>query len=412
MFPPSFSINVVERPPISSYNRAVILNRVYWFGPISRTEIAKTTGLRFASVSELSGDLIDQGFLKVVGYTGSIGGRKRELLGVNPEAGYIIGLDVGASRIRGVLMDFVGDGICSEALETSTESRDDILDQMADLIRHFLSEVPKGGRIFGIGVGVAGIVDRKRGFVNLAKNLAGWRRFSLRDWCWKEFEIPLFIDNSVNSMARAEIWFGKLRGCRDAIYINFGLGLGAAIIVDGRIYSGFSNAAGEVGGIEIYVKDVSGNLQKVLIGSTLSGAGIARKAMCAIRCGRESVISDVGDNVTARDVALAAEKGDGLALEIFRDVGCHLGELMVFLIDTLNPEYIVIGGGVARASHLFLERAREIVKNKVLDELRDGLKIEVSAFIGEDNRWDLAGAYGAATLVLEDILAVPQLSPF
>ncbi len=411
MFPlTSNSFYTTEKSNIRARNKAVILNKVYWFGPISRTEIAKTTGIRSAGVSELSNELVSEGFLKVAGYAGSIGGRKRELLNIDPEAGYVIGLDVGAARIRGILIDFAGNEICSDTLETRTEGRDAILGQMADLIRHFLSDVPQDGRVFGIGVGVAGVVDRKRGFVNLAKNLPGWRQFSLNDWCSSEFELPLFIENSVNAMARAEEWFGKLRGSRDAVFINLGVGLGAAIIADGKVYGGFSNAAGEVGGIDIYVESDSKGFERVSIGNILSGAGIAREAKRLLRSGRGSIIADTGDGVTAQELALAAEKGDGLALELFRKLGYYLGELMVFFIDILNPEFIVVGGGLARAGHLFLDYAREVVETKTLDELRGGLKIELSTFIGENNLWDMTGSYGAASLVLEDMLAIPQLA--
>ena len=83
---------------------------------------------------------------------------------------------------------------------------------------------------------------------------------------------------------------------------------------------------------------------------------------------------------------------------------------MVFFIDILNPEVIVVGGGLARAGHLFLDRAREVVETKTLDELRGGLRIELSTFIGENNLWDITGSYGAASLVLEDMLAIPQLA--
>src|SRR5438093_893236 len=284
---------------------------------------------------------------------------------------YIIGVDLGGTKISaGALSADGADTHGMRSIPTQSElGAEGVVDRIVALIEGvILDTINETGAsrkdFLGIGVGAPGPLDREKGIVVVAPNL-GWRDFPLRDRIANRLKLHATLDNDANCATVGEWWLGAARGGRDVVGITIGTGIGGGLIINGDLYHGASDVAGEIGHTTI---DVNGRLCKCgnygCLEAYASGPAIATRAREAlIREDAASLLPSLVDGqlerLTAETVYTAAKKGDGLANEIVRDTAKYLGAGIATLLNVINPDVVVVAGGVTAAGDaLFAPAAR------------------------------------------------------
>jgi glucokinase len=246
----------------------------------------------------------------------------------------------------------------------------------------------KPADIAGIGVSCGSPLDPIAGVIQSPPNLATWIDVPIVDILSSEFSRPVSLENDANAGAMAEHRFGAGRGTRHMVFLTMGTGLGAGIVIDGRLHQGVTDSAGEIGHVRLTRTGPVGYRKAGSVEGWASGGGMAqvaeREMRAARKAGRTSPLFDLppGHSVTARDVALAAHGADKLALRITGICGRKLGETLAILVDILNPECIVIGGLAMRFGELVLKPARKRMRKEALGPSAAACKV-VPAQLGE-----------------------------
>jgi predicted NBD/HSP70 family sugar kinase len=385
-------------------NRSAVLRKLYFDGPLSRQELAPATGLSSGSISNVVAELTADGLLEEAGSVDSDGGRPRTLLRVARRSAYLIGADVGETRVRVELFDLALTELARAERPLAADGYD--VDRVVGHIRDAVADVLRDAGVspdllLGVGVGVPGIVDRSspRGAVVHGQTV-GWDAVPLssllRSADVLPVEVPLFIDNGAKTLGQAEMWFGAGRGARHAVIALIGSGVGACVITDGRPYGGAHSSAGEWGHTTMRVHG-----RRCRCGSL----GCLEAYVSA-----ESVLdrwADVGgspgsiDEETALAALLAtAVSGDDKAVALLDETAEYLGAGIADLVNLFNPERIIISGwaGLLLGRH-FLPAVHRAAASYALRHPMERTTIELGR-LGPD-----AVTVGAATLPLADFLA-------
>ncbi|MBW8349461.1 ROK family transcriptional regulator [Bacillus sp. IITD106] len=386
---------------MKSLNRTIILNKIRRDGPISRAQIAKETKLTPPTVSSLVSELIEKELVVESEQGESIGGRKPTLLVINSNRFYIIGLDVGAKKIRAILIDLAGKTIDkTQTLISAPISKDDLL----VLIKRTISDLTNAHdtkEIIGIGVGMHGAVDVEKGTSLFAPGL-NLRDIPIKKSLEMEYEVPVIVDNDVRAMAFGEYWFTDEKKDENIVTVNIGNGVGAGIVLNGKIFHGKSDLAGEIGHMTIDLHGRTCSCGNIGCWQTLiSGPAIAEAAVRRIELSSKSMLTDMVDGVLRRvegkTVYEAASRGDALSIEILEKTGEYIGIGLTNLIHILNPAKIIIGGGVASASPIILPKIKETIAQRGLTQQAKATPIFCS------NLGSYGTALGASALVLGEI---------
>ncbi|MGO8718423.1 MAG: ROK family protein [Acidobacteriaceae bacterium] len=244
-------------------------------------------------------------------------------------------------------------------------------------------------QVEAIGISCGGPLDRVAGVIQSPPNLPTWREVPIVPILQREFGVNCRLENDANAGALAEHRFGAGQGVQHMIFLTMGTGLGAGVIIDGHLYHGASDMAGEIGHIRLTASGPIGYNKVGSVEGWASGAGIAqaayRQVTDAIEKGEvTSLAAQFATNriLTAKDVANAARQGDELAKQIIRNTGIRLGEVLAILVDLLNPELIVIGGLAVRLGENLLEPARSVMEREALPAAARACSI-VPASLGE-----------------------------
>ncbi len=311
-----------------------------------------------------------------------------------------MGFDIGGTKCSVVLGEAVpaGQGSASGATIRITTKRvlptDRAVFEMIELIYSTAEKmlVEKGvaaGDIRAIGISCGGPLNSKRGLILSPPNLPGWDNIPLVEMTEKRFGVPVTLQNDANACAVAEWRYGAGRGFNHLIFLTFGTGMGAGLILNGQLYSGTTDLAGEVGHIRLSDNGPAGFGKEGSFEGWCSGGGIAQSAQVGARknlqMGRPVSFCDSMSGLpalTAKIVAEAALQGDEIALEVFRQTGRYLGRGLSLLIDILNPELIIIGSIYARAKILLEPEMNAMIEQEAIGDARRGCRIVPSA-LGE-----------------------------
>jgi glucokinase-like ROK family protein len=377
-------------------------------GRISRTEISNITGWSKAKASQEIRSLVDKGYLVEFGEGISQGGRKPRLLRINNQLGYIAGIDIGATSLDIALADVTGMILQRRSEPTDVHlSPETVLGRCSELLLgliHAQGVTPP--QILGIGVGVPGPVDFARGVLVAPPLMPEWENFLIRDFFKRTFPSAfVVVDNDVNIMALGEQRAGEGTGVDHFIFIKIGTGIGAGIISNGKIHRGSDGSAGDIGHICV---DKEGPLcacgNKGCLEAMAAGPAIASKAMQAARNGNSSTLRQIGESkggvIRPEDVNAACREGDQAALDIIRDSGQMIGDVLASLVNFFNPSYIFIGGGIANFGNHLLVAIRRAVLHRSLPLATTHLSIKFSR-MGSN-----AGVVGAISLALDYLFAI------
>ena len=309
----------------------------------------------------------------------------------------VLAIDIGGTKLAAGIVGTDGRILARGEVPTlAAEGPERVLDRLIRLAKGLL-EMPgiPADEIQRIGIGCAGPVDRQAGLILNPPNLPGWTRVPLVERIESALGRTAVLENDANAAALGEFRYGAGKGANSLVYLTVSTGIGAGIILDGKIWHGLKDGAGEVGHMTL-VPDgpLCGCGNRGCLEALASGPAIARRAREALATGRESSLRDVPDP-TAADVARLAREGDALAGEVWRETVVCLGLGVAALITILAPERVVIGGGVAMAGDVLFEPLRREVRHRVKLVAVESVLI-LPAALGQD-----VGILGAAAVALE-----------
>ncbi|MHB1005937.1 MAG: ROK family protein [Chloroflexota bacterium] len=313
----------------------------------------------------------------------------------------IVGVDLGGTRFRVCLAN--REGVILERtshLTLADGGLDAVIHRLVDGVRHILDGQDLA-RVLGMGLGAPGPLDPWAGIVLYAPNMPGWRDVPLRDRLRAALGIPVYINNDANLGGLGELFFGAGRGLTDLVYITVSTGIGGGVIAGGRLLLGGNGLAGEIGHMVVQVGGpLCGCGNSGCLEAMASGTAIARAARAGLEAGARGTMLTLAqgalDRVDAAIVERAAREGDELAGEIMREAGTYLGIGIVNVIHLLDPQMVIVGGGVSRAGDLILGPAREVLATRLMPGFRGKSRLVASA-LGDD-----AGLMGAVALVLAE----------
>lgn len=380
-----FSPNAVHQNwNVKNINKLALLDLIR-FSPagMSRAEIARKLSISRAAVSSIVNDLIEHQLIKESDSTTNIRGRRPVILELNPGFGYLVGIDLGATHLRIILTDFNAQVIEDLEIEIDiTSDPDDTLKVIIDRLDRIITNanIPKN-KIAGLGFGVPGPVQGDGSTVVSPPIMPGWGGYPIRDKIKGFCDCPVAVGNDADLGALGEWALGAGRGEDFVLYIKVGTGIGMGLLINGKIYQGASGSAGEIGHITI---DEDGPLCSCgnygCLEAIAGGNAISIRANKLIESGERTILRDPKRDkpITAKDVALAAEKGDHLAQQIISEAGNYIGIAVANVINLFNPGIVVVGGGVAQVGDLLLEPIRFAIKERSLVSASKAVRINSS----------------------------------
>lgn len=314
----------------------------------------------------------------------------------------VLALDVGGTKIITALVSSKYKMIAREySLTQAAEGPEAVTKRILNTIDRFLSSRNMSPSQLGaISIAIAGLIDMDRGVVTASPNLPGWYDIPLRDITKEKYKINTFLINDANAAILGEHRLGAGKGLSNLVLLTLGTGIGGGIIINGKLYLGASGGAAEIGHMIIEVNGPECNCGSFgCLEMLVSGKAIAREAIRRISDGEKSslfnTVAGKIENITAREVDQAARDGDSLAQEVIAAAATYLGAGLVSLVNLLNPEAIIIGGGLANMGDLLLEPAKQIVMERAFRLSAQAVRI-VPAQLGED-----AGVFGAAIVAFQ-----------
>lgn len=350
---------------VKKNNTSLVFRTVTQQEPISRADIAQASGLNKATVSSLVNELLDKQLVYESGPGESSGGRRPVLLHYNHVAGYSIGIDVGVNYILGVVTDLKGKIIAEHHVNMKNSSFEFVMEQVKATIQTLMKDLPNSPYgVVGIGIGIPGIVD-KQGKVLLAPNL-GWKNCEIKQLIEKEFELPVIIENEANAGAYGEKQFGVGKKSNDIIYVSAGIGIGVGLILNNNLYQGLSGFSGEMGHMVIQM-----NGAPCSCGSKGCWEAYASEHALLNKAGVEK-------DTTLESLIELATNNDLSAIGLFKEIGQYLGYGINNIINTFNPEQIIIGNRLAMAKEWIEQPLLDIVYSHALSFQQKDLQINFS----------------------------------
>lgn len=312
---------------------------------------------------------------------------------------YNIGVDIGGTNVKIALVDEKGIIAYSNSVPTRAEmGYEYTIQNIINTIKESLKESNNDiSNIGGIGFGLPGQIDSMNGIVRLLPNIPGWVEVPLAKIVQSEFNVPVKLDNDVRVATLGELNFGAGKGCQNLVCITVGTGVGSGIVLNGQLIRGASMTAGEIGHV-VVEKDngeICGCGSRGCLEAYASGPSVVKMAKEYIMGGKSTKFKEIaqGNEITPFMVYEAAKQGDAVAKQIFNIVGEYLGVAMVSVVNLLNPEKIIVGGGVGQAGDLILNPIREAIQKRCIPTSAAAVSV-VPAQLGES-----AGVVGASILV-------------
>src|SRR5215216_6313761 len=399
---------VGDQESLRQINLSTVLTHLRQNAPISRAALAEMTGLNRATITRLVRELMEHGFVRETGFQSLRAERPSILLQLDPDAGCIIGAEIEIKFGSAILTDLSARILWHQEIDfEDSEDQNAILNSTAGLIRQAYIKAGETNRqILGLGMSLPGLVDVSSGVLLFAPNMR-WSDVPVKQWLEKEFNIPIYVDNKANMAALAESYFGAARDSNYVLYINITAGVGSGIVLNQRILPGASGLAGEVGHMTINPNGPQCNCGSYGCWETyVSALAVFRRVREAILDGAKSDlaegIQDGFERITVPLMVEAARRGDQVALAAFQETGFYLGVGLANLINTFNPQKVVLGGYVTQAYEFLLPVIQKTVQERALRWPREAAEIVVATYLND------ASLMGAVATVYGQILSNPN----
>ncbi|MCZ6676438.1 MAG: ROK family protein [Candidatus Poribacteria bacterium] len=318
---------------------------------------------------------------------------------------YSIGIDLGGTDIKAGLLSESGEISCRLVMPTDADAGGKVVaSRIAEAVLRVIEKAKTAGidarDLVGIGIGSPGLIIAQTGVVHFSPNLEGWADVPLADYVkaeLAELELPIFIDNDVNAMTLGELSHGAGVGLKNIVCLTLGTGVGGGVVIDGKVYHGSGNTAGELGHT-VVIPDgrFCGCGNQGCLEAYAGARHIVERTIQKIESGRRSSLTHCLSDLTPKRISEAAQTGDELAVEILAETGRYIGIALTSVAHILNPQMAIIGGGIAEAGEkLLFEPIRAEVSKRAMDIPAKTMRI-VKAQLGND-----AGLVGAAMLAFQ-----------
>lgn len=352
-------------------NRSLILNMIKEEG-ISRAELSKRTGLSRGGITPIISELLEMELIIETGVSVTYSGRRPITLELNPSGCHAIAVDWSRKRFTVAVVDFTGQIIAEEEYRfIENDTLDHILIRLKEVISEFLNQI-KVKRIAGIGVVAPGPLDIDEGIILSPPNFRGWKNVHIKQILEEEFQLPVLLDNNANAYALAEKNYGKGKAYHNFIYAVVDEGIGAGIIINDQVYRGKGGFGSEIGHISINMdgpKCECGNHGCVELYATLTK--IIKQTNDYAELGMPSTyLTDIRSQrlIEWEDIVQGLENDDPVCLNIIRKEATYLANVLVSLINILEPEAIFIGSDIAKAGEHILEPLDEYITNSTVTQ--------------------------------------------
>lgn len=376
---------------MKSVNKSIILNKIRTSEPISRAQIAKDTSLTPPTVSSIVKELMEQELVResILGH--SSGGRKPTMLHINTDTHYVIGIDAGPETVEGVLTDLTGKILhrTSSLLKNPLTNEQFVAILKETIYTIFdLSKIDQE-KIIGVGIAMHGVVDINTG-TSLVAPILNLSNIPIKAELEEEFNLTIKVENDARAMALGESWFGGHSDVDSMVAVNIGRGVGAGIVIDGKLYHGAHGIAGEIGHMTIDINGEScscGN--RGCLQTFVSGSAIADRAT--------KHIQEDGSDITGKEVFELAQRGHQTSIELLHETGIIIGVGLINLIHLVNPSKIVLGGGVMKSEKFILPAILETIERRAMTPEAKQTKVIVTK-LGDE-----ATLLGAVSLLLVEL---------
>ncbi|WP_066400791.1 ROK family protein [Cytobacillus eiseniae] len=351
---------------VKKNNKALVLQIIREKEQISRADIAQVSGLNKATVSLLVSELLEEELTFESGPGVSSGGRRPVILHFNKEAGYTIGVDIGVNYVLCVLTDLKGTIIIEKNQLVNRTPYSGIISIIQDMIQSLINEMPSSKYgVVGIGVGVPGIVN-KEGTVLLAPNL-GWTNIQLKTDLERLFHIPVIIENEAKAGAVGEQQFGSGQDFQNIIYISAGIGIGVGIIFNNQLYQGKNGFSGEMGHMIIQMDGKQCNC--------------GSKGCWEAYASEHALLAMADEKIESLESLIKlAENGDQTSKEIFKKTGNYLGYGISNIINTFNPDQVIIGNRLALAKEWMEESIQTTIAHHTLAFHKNEMQLDFAKY--------------------------------
>lgn len=378
-----------------------IVQLLYLEGNKSIPDIGRATGMSIPTITRTINELIDEGMVLDNGIGASIGGRRPNLYLLNPEARYVLGIDMGRFSTRISILNLSrqiisSDGIIVSELENDENIVEKIFQKAKELIANTGIDYRK---LIGVGVAFPGLIDSKSGMSQTYKNFSDRPLYKFFE---DKFDLPVFVENDARVMALGESYFGLAQGKENVLCLNIGAGIGLGMILNGKLYRGNSGFAGEFGHFEV---EPEGKLcicgKRGCLETVASGSAIAKRAQIDMSNGMISILARLTDEtperIDAETVVKAAQLEDQYAIGLLSEMGEQLGKGIAVLINIFNPEIIILGGKLGMAENYIIDPLQLSLNKYAISRIKRDCQIVTSKLR------EKSALLGAFALVIEKI---------
>lgn len=367
-------------------------------------DLAREIDLSVPTVTKFVMEMVESGYIVNYGKQETSEGRPPNVYGLNPGSAYTIGVDIRAFCLHIGLMNFTGDIVDSEmGLECCLENSLAGLETLVEHIRNFIDRHESvKNKILQVGVNISGRVNPEEGY---SYSMFNFEERPLSEVLSDKLGIPVRIDNDTRAMAYGEMLKGVVKAEKDIVFINVSWGLGAAFIIDGKMYEGRSGFSGEFGHFSVFDNEIICRCgKKGCLETEVSGQALHRLLCEKVKGGQNSILAkkilSSTEEVTLEEIVEATNKEDMLCIELVEEIGRKLGRYLAGLINLFNPELVVIGGTLARTEDYILQPVKTAVRKYSLNLVNRDSAIVLSKLQNK------AGVVGACLLARNSLFEV------
>jgi N-acetylglucosamine repressor len=384
-------ITRANRDLIRSINRSLLLNAIKSEGEVSRAALAHMTGLSPATVTAITGQLIEENMIFEKNTGDSTGGRPPIMLALNPRGGFVIGVKLMEDHAVGALTDLNASILAKDSIDLPDRQLESSVEVLAELVNRLVKSARiKKKQLMGVGLGLAGVVDFGKGIVK-QNPYFGWKDIPLRDLIKNKLRVPVYIDNDVNTLTLSEKWLEPGLKEDNFIVITIGRGIGMGIVINGQIYRGKGGGAGELGHVMV---DPNGPLcdcgKHGCLESFLGDRALVQYAKTQLDVSIETL-----------DELIKRAETDEKAANILAYGGKLLGVQIANLVNIFDPKLIIVSGEGIRMGEVFFSAVHSTFNEHVMPGLAKDTEIRIDSW--GDDIW----ALGAASLVIAEIFSSP-----
>jgi Transcriptional regulator/sugar kinase len=378
-------------------NLSLIIRLMHRAKICTRAQLAEATGLKQATITYIIGDMIDWG---IVAETGVVEGKlNRRSVGIKLKNDYyrILGIRLSRRFIELGLFDIAGNSLMIEEVAVTERltpaNAINIIRKESDKILATQPDI----KLLGVGAAIPGPLNILNGQIEMISDMPGWEKVNFSEELKRVFDAPVFVDQDANCGALGEFWYGDVEGHKDILYVAAGHGIGAGIIIDGKIYRGALGTSGEIGHMSVdYGGEVCACGNRGCLELYCSTQKLRRDYKREVLCGAKGEI-----DIDADSIIRAAAEGDETAVKVYKPLAVFLGLGLVNIVNILNPSLIILSDRMSSAGKLLLDTVSDTLKKNLLPSIYENLTIRLGSEVKN------IFLHGADALVMENILLSP-----